>query len=215
MIARCSDSTTDVIEERQRRLVALALATSTMRYVLDDTCLERSTELDRWLDSCARAQPVRTGAVATLGVTAVVSETELLERRELDATSMDRNDVIDARRAAGAGRSVELDRLAAELTEIVGTRTELRHQPRDVRAPGATVSSRRGRRHARTVARRAVEGVSRRRPGRASERPRRPLVSGRQERSQAPPPPLAVVATSSSPRLLARAILYVSRPGKG
>jgi hypothetical protein len=59
---------------------------------------------------------------AAPGVTADVSETELLDGRALLAASMQRDDVIDGDGTARARRCFPVDRLTAELTAVVGPR---------------------------------------------------------------------------------------------
>jgi hypothetical protein len=64
-----------------------------------------------------------------------VDEAELVDRRELIASGVERDDVVDARPARGARRSVEVERLAAELAGVVGAGAELGHETGDVSAP--------------------------------------------------------------------------------
>jgi hypothetical protein len=59
---------------------------------------------------------------AAPGVTADVSETELLDGRQMLPSRMHRDDVIDRDGAARARRRFPVDRLTAELTAVVGPR---------------------------------------------------------------------------------------------
>lgn len=63
-----------------------------------------------------------TGQGAAPGVTAEVSKTELLDRRQMLPSRMQRDDVIDRNGTTRARRRFPVDRLTAELTAVVGPR---------------------------------------------------------------------------------------------
>src|SRR4029453_4849451 len=76
-----------------------------------------------------------TGQGAAPRVTGDVSEPELLDRRKLPTSRMQRDDVIDRDGTARARRRLPVDRLPAELAAVVGSPPWPRQKPGDVLRP--------------------------------------------------------------------------------